>query len=232
MTQRIKPHLWFTLYTLLQLGASKTPVQISTTELSKNMGSSQQSASRHLQLLENMNFLERKIESGGSKIKITEDGLTALNAVLHELKWHIEGKEANTIKFRGQVISGLFEGAYYISKEGYRNQIIDKLGFDPFPGTLNVKIKEEELDKRRKVERGPSIRLEGFKDGNRAFGPCRCYPLTINGETKGAMIVAERTTHDETTLEIISPIYLRRHLALGDGDKVTISFLPLRRSDV
>ena len=216
----------------MKLGASKTPIRISTTQLSEEIGGSQQSASRHLQVLEREGLLERKISTGGSKVTITSTGLAELDLVLQELKWHLEGKEAETIIFEGEVVSGLFQGAYYISKEGYQRQIIHKLGFEAFPGTLNVKIKEEEYNKRQKLERGLSIRLEGFKDEERAFGAARVYPCIINDEEEGAMIVAERSSHDYSVMEIISPQYLRRKMELADGDKIKVAFLPLRRSDV
>ncbi len=232
LTERIKPHLWFTLYTLMKLGASKTPIRISTTQLSNEIGGSQQSASRHLQVLEKEGLLERTISSGGSKVRITVEGISVLDHILQELKWHLEGKEADTIEIEGEVDSGLFQGAYYISKEGYQRQIKEKLNYEAFPGTLNIKIKEEEYDKRQRLERGPSIRLEGFKDGERAFGAARIYPCIINGEEEGALIVAERSIHDYGVMEIISPHYLRRKMELADGDKIKIAFLPLRQSDV
>jgi riboflavin kinase len=214
----------------MKLGASKTPIRLSTTKLSKEIGGSQQSASRHLQVLEKAGLLERKIHTGGSKIRITTEGISELDHVLQELKWHLEGKEAETIIFEGEVASGLFQGAYYVSKEGYSRQIKDKLGFEPFPGTLNVKIREEDYDKRQRLERGPSICLDGFKDGERAFGAARCFPCIINDDEEGALIVAERTIHDYGVLEIISPQYLRRKMGLADGDKIKLAFLPLRRS--
>lgn len=217
---------------MMKLGASKTPIRISTTQLSEEIGGSQQSASRHLQVLEKEGLLERTISPSGSKITVTPAGLAELDQVLKELKWHLEGKEAEIIVLEGEVISGLFQGAYYISKEGYQRQIKQKLGFEAFPGTLNVKIKEEEYDKRQKLERGPSIKLEGFKDGERAFGAARVYHCIINDEEKGAMIVAERSSHDYSVMEIISPLYLRRKMELADGDKIKVAFLPLRRSDV
>ena len=215
----------------MRLGATKTAVKISTTELSEEISGSQQSASRHLQLLEAEGMLERTITSEGSKIRITGKGQDELDIVLKDLKWHLEGKEAQTIEFEGEVISGLFEGAYYISKEGYHRQIVEKVGFEPFPGTLNVKISEEDYDRRRRLERGEFIRLEGFKDGERSFGAAHCFPCIINDEVECALIVAERSIHDYGIMEIISSEYLRRKLELADGDKVKVSFLPLRRSD-
>jgi len=226
----LKPHLWFTLYTLLRLGAARNAVKLSTTDLSEILGGSQQSASRHLQLLEQMGFIHRRVGSEGSRVSITLEGVAELEEVLKELKWHLEGEEARTIEFTGTVVSGLFEGAYYISKEGYRRQILEKLGFEPFPGTLNVRIGHDDFEKRRRLESGPGVHLEGFKDGERTFGSANCYPVTVNGEVGGALIVAERSIHDYNVMEIISPVYLRRKLGLADGDGVRLSFVPLRRS--
>lgn len=226
----LKPHLWFTLYALMRLGAARNAVKLSTTDLSEVLGGSQQSASRHLQLLEQMGYITRRMEPDGSRISVTAEGVAELEEVLKELKWHLEGKEARTIEFTGTVVSGLFEGAYYISKEGYRRQIMEKLGFEPFPGTLNVRISPDGFEKRRRLESGPSVHLEGFKDGERAFGSARCYPVTVDGKVEGALIVAERSIHDYNIMEIISPVYLRRKLGLADGDRVRLSFAPLRRS--
>jgi len=230
LANEIKPHLWFTLYSLLTLGGGKAPVKVSTTELSRALGGSQQSASRHLQLLEEMGLITRRIDPDGSLITITEGGLNVLDEVLQELKAHLEGVGAEVFVFDGTVASGLYEGAYYISREGYRGQIRDKIGFDPFPGTLNVKIKPEDFERRRRLERHPSVMLEGFKDGERSFGSCKCYPLLLNNEIKGALIVADRTIHDLSTMEIVSPVYLRRHFGLSDGDPIKVSFLSPRRS--
>jgi riboflavin kinase len=230
LTEKLKPQLWFTLYNLLKIGAGKNAIRISTTQLSQIIGGSQQSASRHLKILEQQKLIERQIEPSGSKVKISGEGLGILNNVLQELRWYLEGEEAETITLEGTVVSGLFQGAYYVSKEGYRSQIQEKLGFDPFPGTLNVRISDKDIEHRRKLEQGPSIILEGFREKERAFGACNCYPLMLNDDVTGALIVAERTFHDMSTLEIISPIYLRRHMNLADGDLIKVSFVPLRRS--
>ena len=229
MEKQIKPHLWFTLYSLLTLGGGKAPVKVSTTELSRALGGSQQSASRHLQILEELGLVTRRIDSDGSLVTLTEKGLSALDEVLQELKTHLEGSGSEVFVFDGTVSSGLYEGAYYISRDGYRNQIREKLGFDPFPGTLNVKISQEDFEKRRRLEKHPSVILEGFKDGERSFGACKMYPLLLNDEIRGALIVADRTIHDLSTMEIVSPVYLRRHFGLSDGDKVKVSFLSPRR---
>ena len=89
---------------------------------------------------------------------------------------------------------------------------------------MNVKLSEEDIEKRKELEKGPYILLEGFKDETRAFGECRCYTLMLNNEVEGAMIIPDRTSHGMSVMEIISPVYLRRHFSLMDGDKIKVFF--------
>ena len=205
------------------MGANSGGIKISTTKLSHSLRSSQQSASRHLTLLQEGGLISKSVSSAGSLIKITEEGLRALNEVYVGLGNLLAEGEAETYLFEGKVFSGFFEGAYYLCQGDYRDQIMEKIGFDPYPGTLNLRLDESELEKRRRVELMPAIHLRGFKDEERAFGSARCYPVVINEEVEGALIVAERTTYDLTVMEIISPIYLRGHFGLEDGDKVKVS---------
>ncbi|MFQ6053476.1 MAG: DUF120 domain-containing protein [Candidatus Bathyarchaeia archaeon] len=229
-SRRLKPYLWFTLYGLLSLGAGSESIKVSTTELSALLGGSQQSASRHLKLLERMGLVTRRIGSTGSLIRITDEGMRALTEVFYALKRHIEEGEVETLVFEGVVFSGLYEGSYYIGQEGYRDQIREKLGFDPYLGTLNLRLRDEDLDRRRQLDRLPAIVLDGFKGEERAFGSARCYPALVNDEVEGALIVAERTTYDLSVMEIISPVYLRGRFGLEDGDTLRVSVSSHQRS--
>ncbi len=227
---RLSPSLWFTLYHLLTRGAGARPIRISTSSLSKGLGYSQQSASRHLRLLEELGLLTRRIGADGSVLKITESGLNALAEVYDALKRHMEGMEAEAFVFEGRVFSGLYEGAYYLSLPGYRAQIKERLGFDPYPGTLNLRISEEDVERRRRLERLPSIRIEGFMDMGRGFGGARCYPLIVNEEVEGALIIADRSSYEKDVMEVISSVYLRGHFSLKDGDWVRIRISNPQRS--
>ena len=40
----------------------------------------------------------------------------------------------------GTVVTGLGEGAFFMSMDHYKKEIKNKLGFDAYPGTLNIKI--------------------------------------------------------------------------------------------
>ena len=115
----------------------------------------------------------------------------------------------------GKVATGLGEGQYYISREGYRSQFHEKLGFVPFPGTLNIR-----LDKPF-VPSGESIQIMEFSDEGKTFGACQCYSIRING-IKAVIVRPERSSYPPDLIEIIAPISLRESLGLSDGDEVEI----------
>ena len=227
---RLKPQLWFTLYRLMNLGAGSREIRVSTTELSTVLGCSQQSASRHLRLLEELGLIERRTGVDGSHVRITEGGLRALWEVYYGLRRHLEEGELEAYVFEGTVFTGLGEGAYYITREGYRRQIREKLGFDPYPGTLNLRLDGSYVELKRRLARMPAIILEGFRDEGRSFGAVRCYPAVINDDVEGAVVIADRTIYDDSVLEVISPIYLRKHFDLRDGDLVRVSASSPQRS--
>ena len=51
----------------------------------------------------------------------------------------------------GIVTSGLGEGYFFMSMEHYKKEIKEKLGFEAYPGTLNLKIDEEQIDSLKKI---------------------------------------------------------------------------------
>ncbi len=127
---------------------------------------------------------------------------------------------------RGKVAPGLGEGRYYISREGYRRQFSEKLGFDPSPGTLNLK-----LDDPFTLDDSGSIEIEGFSEEGRSFGGCRCLPAEIGG-VKGAVVRPERSSYPSTLLEIIAPVNLREALSLSDGDEVEVVLGSIKGGEV
>ncbi len=219
---RIRSHLWFTLYELMRLGALRRYTRISTTGLARRIGCSQQSASRHLRLLEGLGLVSRLIEADGSLVRITGDGRGVLEEVSAALRTGLEGGGPGVFELEGVVFSGMFQGGYYISQEGYGSQIRERLGFDPFPGTLNLRLREADMERRRQLDGLPGVRIDGFRGDDRAFGGARCYPLVVNGEVEGAMIVADRTGYDLSVAEVIAPVNLRERLELEDGDVVRL----------
>jgi len=219
---------FFTLYKLAELGAHSRTVKVSTEYLAQKMRASQQTASRHLIELEKRNWVKRTITPEGCLVKITDSGMAELKKLYSDLRLIFEAAYPPSITLEGFLFTGIGEGAYYVTKEEYRKQFIEKLGFDPYPGTLNLKLTSEyDVKTRSELEAYPAIELQGFKDESRTFGSVKCYPAVINNKMKGAVVFALRSHYNTSVLEVIAPVFLRGKLKLKDGNKVKVEILTL-----
>lgn len=224
----IKPTLWYTLYKLAELDSNKKDARLSTIRLAELLETSQQTASRHLSELEKRGFILKQTSFRGVEVVITKNGLEELRIIYIGLKNFLEGIPSKII-LEGTLFSGYGEGSYYIDQKRYHLQFTRKLGFRPYPGTLNLKLSPSELKKKQELEIYPSLTIDGFTEDKRSFGKVRCFPAIINNAVKGAVIIIKRTHYDESVLEVIAPIYLRKRFNLKEGNKVKIE-VPIRTS--
>ena len=220
-SEEIKPSLLITLYKLIEVGAYPDEVIFTTTELAKLLGASQQTASRHLIELEKLSLIRRVRLGRRESIKITNTGFKHLDKMFMTLKRAFEMKKTETV-FEGSVFSGMGEGAYYVSQGGYKQQFITKLGFEPYPGTLNLRVRKEDQEEVRLLGASPFILIEGFTDGGRSFGPAKCLLSKIGDEIDGALILPVRTHYSGDVVELLASTFLREQLQLKDGDKVRV----------
>lgn len=208
------------------MGAHKRTSKISTEYLAEKMEISQQTASRYLVELESRGWIQKTTTPEGSLIRIQEAGIMELQKLHSMLHLILEAAYPPSVTVEGTVFTGLGEGAYYISKEYYRKQFVEKLGFDPYPGTLNLKLATDyDLKTRAELEAYPAIEIQGFKNENRTFGTVKCYPARIGNKVKGALILALRSHYDRSVLEIVAPVNIRKQLSLKDGQKVKVEIL-------
>jgi riboflavin kinase len=219
--QEIKPSLLITLYKLIEVGAYPDEVIFTTTELAKLLGASQQTASRHLIELEKLGLIHRVRLGRRESIKITSGGVKHLDNMFHTLKRAFELKKTEVV-FEGALFSGLHEGAYYMSQVGYTKQFAEKLGFEPYPGTFNLRVRKEDQEEVRMLEASPFILIEGFTNGNRSFGPAKCFQGKVAEKVDCALISPVRTHYQGDVVEIISSENLRKVLHLKDGDEVKV----------
>lgn len=228
MTEKPVCRHLFTLLKLAEMGAHRRTAKISTEYLAGKLDTSQQTASRYLIELDGLGWIERTITAEGCLIKITDLGFSELQKLYTSLRFLIETTYPPSITLEGTVFTGLGEGAYYVTKEPYRKQFIEKLGFDPYPGTLNLRLTTDyDVKARNELEAYPAVEVEGFTNADRTFGPVKCYPLIIENKAKGALLSALRSHYDASVLEIIAPVPLRKHLKLKDGHKVKVEVLTL-----
>ena len=213
-----------TLAHLLSRGARHGYVPVTTVELARAIGRSQQTASSHLVQLEADGFIERRAaRRGGSPVRVTARGYAELERVSSILRGDIESQPAH-IELEGALVSGMGEGAYYMSLDGYTRQFRDAVGYVPFPGTLNVRLEQPHhiLTAGRLDSAGGGVLVRGFSDGRRTYGWVRCFAASVNGLDGCHVIRLERTHHDPDIVEIISRIDIRRAAGLRDGSAVSV----------
>lgn len=211
-----------TMVQLLSKGARHNFVEVTTSDLGKNIGRSQQAASKHLLDLETAGYVERARRGQKFAVRITDKGYTEIQGLFASLKSALESAPA-AIDFEGSVVSGMGEGAYYMSLDGYKKQFREKLGYEPYPGTLNVRLTDQLfMTARRELGRYPSIFLEGFGDGARTYGWVKCYRATINEKVDAAVLVLERTHYDDSMLEVIAPISIKDAAGIKNGDRIKV----------
>jgi len=193
-------------------------LRVSTPELARKLGTSQQSASRLLIQLERQGYLERRIVGKTGYVRLTGKGLEELRDLYLALKSIFERPVEITIE--GRIFTGLGEGSYYLSIPEYVEQIKEKVGFAPYPGTLNLKLlSKDSIVNRLLLERLADIKIDGFSNGRRTYGGARCIKALFNGEQEAAIIFIERTHYEKDVMEVIAPVYLRGKYELSDGDR-------------
>ena len=211
-----------TLAQLLSKGARYNFVQITTTELGKSIKKSQQSASKHILELEDGGFIDRLMTGRQLSVKITQKGYSEL-VKLHSVLGSSLNLSPSHIELNGSVISGLGEGAYYMSLKGYTKQFKAKIGYVPFPGTLNIKLNQLQTTQIiQQLDEIDNMTLDPFSDGKRTYGWVKCFHAILNDSIKCELIRLERTHHDNSVIELISKNNLRKTARLKTGSKVTV----------
>ena len=221
MTELKIQHI-LTLVYLLSKGAKHNFVTITTSSLGKSIHKSQQAASKHLLELENNQFIDRIISGRNISVKITTKGYSEMVKLSTILQKSLDSSPSH-VELKGVLVSGMGEGAYYMSLKGYTKQFKSKIGFIPFPGTLNVRLdKKIHQEAIKQFESLDGIKIKSFSDGKRTYGWVKCFPAKLNNSINCQLIILERTHHDDSIIELISKVCIRKSGKLKDGSKVTI----------
>ena len=102
------------------------------------------------------------------------------------------------MEITGTVTTGLGKAAYFLGQDFYKNQFMEKCGFTPFPGTLNIIVDE-------------------------GFGAVKYIKAYLNEDIAGAIVFPAKTTHEEHYLEFIAKDKLRDKYGFEDGDEVKLT---------
>jgi len=223
--QDIKSEYIITLAKLLLKGAKDNFIEFTSTDIGIEINKSQQAASKIILELQEMKYVERIKKGHGYVIRVTEEGLSSVKKMSEFLNMALNSPPGN-IHFNGILVSGMGEGKYYMSLEGYRKQFKKKIGYIPYPGTLNIRIFDPlSLENREKIERFGYQFIDGFSDSERTYGWVKCYSAIMNDnvDIQSDLLILERTHHDKNMLEVIAPVNIKQVMGLKNGDNVKVT---------
>jgi CTP-dependent riboflavin kinase len=121
----------------------------------------------------------------------------------------------------GKIVCGVKQGTFFTQLEWFQEQCADKLGFKPYPGTLNLEISGEYL---------PVIASLNREEGIEIISPdpkfCNAKAFLVSlGEISGAIIMPDEKVrvHGKNIIEIVAASNIKASLNVGDGDFISIA---------
>ena len=129
-----------------------------------------------------------------------------------------EGTLLPTAVLVGTVFSGKGEGKKFIALPWVRRQIQEKLGFIPYPGTLNIRLNSESTEEKKQLEKASGLSIYPEKG--------YCTGLLIKAAIKGlecAIILPQVLSYPKDVLEVIAKECLREKLRIKDDSEVGVT---------
>ncbi len=128
-------------------------------------------------------------------------------------------RDDNCPKLSGRIVSGQGEAGYFAGLDWVVRQCREKLGFIPWPGTLNLKVAPAAG---KFVAAARTTAVELVPPGPE-FCSARVLPARI-GAWPAAVVMPEEKVraHNRETIEILAPVNLRRALGKEDGDRIEV----------
>jgi CTP-dependent riboflavin kinase len=122
----------------------------------------------------------------------------------------------------GRLTTGIGQGKHFTTLIWVRQQFMDKLGFDPFPGTINLIVGDSEsMEVWNRLKATPGVRINNPSDGPHDCD-ARCYPVSIEGQIDGAIVLPEVEGYSPAQVEVIAKNGVREVLRVEDGDSLRL----------
>ncbi|MFO7784860.1 MAG: DUF120 domain-containing protein [Thermodesulfobacteriota bacterium] len=122
---------------------------------------------------------------------------------------------------RGIIQSGAGKGAVFTRVDWVVEQCRNMLGYEPYPGTLNVRVIDADLERL-----GPFLGAQDFSlvPEDPVFCSAGVKKVTVNGIPAAVILPAEDVRiHEKRVMEIIAACSLKKTLGLDNGDCVTVT---------
>ena len=123
-----------------------------------------------------------------------------------------------SITLKGKIFTGNGEGKKFVSLPWVQQQIQQKLGFQPFLGTLNMRLDRASLELKKKLEKTDRVEIVPEKG--------YCKAILIKGKMTGldcGIIIPQVGGYSPDVLEIVAAVFLRQRLHFSDGSLAAVT---------
>jgi len=145
---------------------------------------------------------------------------TSLGNILFSISTIFEAWTLESANLSGKVFSGKGEGAKFVGLDWVKKQIQEKLGFEPYLGTLNIRLSGESIVLREQTKKRIVSQIYP------QIGYCTGLISQASiGNVKSAIVIPLVKDYPDDVLEVIAPLNLRELLKIHDGDVITVSIV-------
>jgi len=121
------------------------------------------------------------------------------------------------MRIKGKIVRGVGESSSFMDIPWVNRQMGEKLGFQPYGGTLNIAVEDPEVQRSLKAHGGDRLSSEAA-----GFCDALIFRGMIAGKYECGIVLPLVPNYDECLLEILAPVHLKDSLGLKDGDEVTL----------
>jgi riboflavin kinase, archaea type len=132
-------------------------------------------------------------------------------------------------RLSGIIFSDLGQASSFMALDWVQDLLNERLGYHPFPATLNVRPKgAEDAQIWRRVQRDHAgTPLTPASDGHCG---AKLYRVDLYQEADirkvgGAILLPEVDNYPQDKIEIVAPVRLKDLFRVNDGDQLTVEFL-------
>ena len=124
------------------------------------------------------------------------------------------------MQISGIIQKGAGKGAYFTRLDWVVKECKEILGYEPFPGTLNICVEDEDLPLLDAFLQDADLELIPDDPG---FCTAGLKKVMVNRIPAAVVVPAEDVRiHASRVMELIAPCNLKDALGLHDGDRVTL----------
>lgn len=123
----------------------------------------------------------------------------------------------------GRLATGIGMGKTFTRLDWARRQFMEKVGIDPYPGTINVIVDDpDSMPVWVRIKRTAGIHIDNPNDGPHDCD-AKCWRVSIDGRIDGAIVFPLVDGYPPAQVEIVAAVGVREALGIEDGDTVVLT---------